>query len=103
MTKRLIQDYAEVGMGGWRRSSPRPTSRTIKSNDRIRMGYLGDLPTVAEAAVYTELTKPTDEKISYVVQKRGGLLTISRRRSRTTTWARSRSSRIGSRAPRGAR
>src|SRR5207248_10613365 len=48
-----------------------------KTNDRVRMGYLGDLPTVAEAAVYTELTKPTDEKISYAVVKRGGVLTVS--------------------------
>jgi hypothetical protein len=77
MTKRLIQDYAEVGMGGLERIIVPANIADYKSNDRIRMGYLGDLPIVAEAAVYTELTKPTDEKISYVVQKRGGVLTIS--------------------------
>ena len=77
MTKRLIQDYAEVGMGGVEKLISPANIADYKSNDRIRMGYLGDIPTVAENAVYTELTYPTDEKISYVVAKRGGLITIS--------------------------
>lgn len=77
MTKRLIQDYAEVGMGGVEKLIVPTNIADYKSNDRVRMGYLGDIPTVAENAVYTELTYPTDEKISYVVAKRGGLVTIS--------------------------
>lgn len=77
MTKRLIQDYQEVGMGGLEKLISPTNIADYKSNDRVRMGYLGDVPIVAENAVYTELTYPTDEKISYVVQKRGGLITIS--------------------------
>ncbi len=77
MTKRLIQDYQEVGMGGLERLIVPANIADYKSNDRVRMGYLGDIPVVAENATYTELTYPTDEKISYVVQKRGGLITIS--------------------------
>ena len=77
MTKRLIQDYAQIGMGGVEKIIKPANIADFKTNDRVRMGYLGDLPVVAEAAVYTELTKPTDEKISYAVAKRGGVLTIS--------------------------
>lgn len=77
MTKRLLQDYAEVGMGGLDRVITTANIADYKSNDRVRMGYLGDIPIVAESAVYTELTKPTDEKISYAVAKHGGTLTIS--------------------------
>lgn len=77
MTKRLIQDYAEVGMGGVENIFTPANIADYKSNDRVRLGYLGDIPIVAEAATYTELTKPTDEKISYAVAKRGGVLTVS--------------------------
>lgn len=77
LTKRLIQDYAALGMGGLELLfTPAPLG-DYKTQDRVRMGYLGDLPTVSEGAAYTELTKPTDEKISYAPAKRGGLLTIS--------------------------
>jgi hypothetical protein len=78
MTKRLIQDYAEVGMGGLDQlvSTGSPIG-DYKTQHRTRMGYLGDLPIVAEAGPYTELTKPTDDLIQYAVQKRGGELTIS--------------------------
>lgn len=77
MTKRLIQNYNAIGMGGLEKIITPANIRDYKTNDRVRMGYLADLPVVAEAAVYTELTKPTDEKISYAVAKRGGVLTIS--------------------------
>ncbi|ABF42411.1 hypothetical protein Acid345_3410 [Candidatus Koribacter versatilis Ellin345] len=77
MTKKLEQDYAEVGMSGLDQIITKANINDFKSQDRVRLGYLGDLPTVAEAGPYTELTKPTDEKISYSVLKKGGILTIS--------------------------
>lgn len=76
-TKRLIQDYNEIGMGGVERIITSANIRDYKSDDRVRMGYLADLPIVAESAAYAEITKPTDEKISYAVAKRGVTLTIS--------------------------
>lgn len=77
MTKRLLQDYAEVGMGGLDQVFTTSPINDYKTQDRVRMGYMGDLPTVLEAGDYVELAKPTDEKISYAVGKVGGLLTIS--------------------------
>jgi hypothetical protein len=38
-----------------------------------RIGGYGDLTTVAESATYPLLTTPTDEEVTYAVQKRGGL------------------------------
>jgi hypothetical protein len=78
MTKKLIQDYAEWNFLPQLEKLYVPaTLGDYKSQDRVREGYLSDLPTVNEAAPYVELTKPTDEKISYAPSKRGGLLTIS--------------------------
>lgn len=78
LTKKLIQDYAEYQVvPGLERLYVSSPLSDYKTQDRVRMGYLSDLPTVAEAGPYTELTKPTDEKISYTIAKRGGLLTIS--------------------------
>ena len=78
MTKRLIQDYNELAITD--QLSTLYTKSNLsdyKSQDRVRQGYLVDLSTVNEGAVYTELTKPTDEKISYTISKRGNLITIS--------------------------
>ncbi|HEX5413629.1 MAG TPA: hypothetical protein VFZ27_17415 [Terriglobia bacterium] len=77
MTKKLIQDYAALGMGGMERLFTSTRLGDFKTQDRVRMGYLGDLAAVAEAGPYAEITKPTDEKISYAPSKFGGLLTIS--------------------------
>jgi hypothetical protein len=78
LTKKLIQDYAEFAIIDQLDVLYTKTTLTdYKSQDRIRMGYLSDLSTVAEAGPYTEAAKPTDEKISYTVAKRGNLFTIS--------------------------
>lgn len=78
LTKRLIQDYQEYQIvPGLEKLYVSTVLGDYKSQDRVRMGYLGDLPTVAEAGAYLELTKPTDEKITYSPVKKGGLLTIS--------------------------
>jgi hypothetical protein len=78
LTKRLIQDYQEWQVvPGLEKLYTKTTLGDYKPQDRVRMGYLGDLPTVAEAGPYVELTKPTDEKITYSLVKKGGLLTIS--------------------------
>lgn len=78
LTKKLLQEYEEYNfLPGLEKLYTPTTLGDYKPQDRVRMGYLGDLPTVAEAAAYVELTKPTDEKISYTPAKKGGLLTIS--------------------------
>jgi hypothetical protein len=78
MFKRLIQDYTEVGLNGLEQLiTEGPPLSDYRTQSRIREGYMQDFPIVAEAGLYTELTKPTDEKVTYAPQKRGGLLTIS--------------------------
>ena len=74
LTKKLIQDYAAIGLGNIEQLIVKSTIGDYKTQDRVRMGYLGDLATVNEAAAYVEITKPTDEKISYAPIKKGGLL-----------------------------
>ena len=78
INKRLIQDYAEYGMGGLEQViTEGPALKDYRTQNRVREGYFGDLPTVSEAGSYNELTKPTDEKITYTPLKKGGLLTVS--------------------------
>jgi hypothetical protein len=78
MFKRLVQDYNEIGMGGLEQVvTDGPALSDYRTQSRVRMGYFGDLPGVAEAGPYTELAKPSDEKITYTPLKKGGLLTIS--------------------------
>jgi hypothetical protein len=77
MTKRLLQDWAELALDGLPMLYTTATISDYKLQDRVREGYFGSLPIVTEGATYQELTKPTDERISYQVAKRGGLLTIS--------------------------
>ncbi len=78
LTKKLLQDYTEFQIvQGLERLYITSRLGDYKPQDRVRLGYLSDLPAVLEAGVYTELTKPTDEKITYTIGKKGGLLTIS--------------------------
>jgi hypothetical protein len=80
LTKKITQDYADFTatiMPGLEKLYVTSSPSDYKTQDRVRLGYLSDLPTVAESGPYTELTKPTDEKISYAMTKRGGVLTIS--------------------------
>ena len=78
LTKKMLQDYAEYQIiPGLEKLYVTTTAGDYKPQDRVRLGYLQDLPTVAEAGPYTELTKPTDEKVTYSLVKKGGLLTIS--------------------------
>jgi hypothetical protein len=80
MTKQLLQDYADYTatfFPGLEKLYVSAKPGDYKSQDRVRLGYLSDLPTVAESGLYTELTKPTDEKVSYSLLKKGGVLTIS--------------------------
>jgi hypothetical protein len=78
LTKKLVQDYVEWQVvPGLEKLYTTTRLTDYKPQDRVRLGYLSDLPTVAEAGPYTELTKPTDEKITYSPVKKGGLITIS--------------------------
>ena len=75
----LLKDYRELdfGIGLIAQFSSVPDFRT---QERVRVGYFGDLPTVStESADYGELTAPTDEKATYSVVTFGGLVTVTRK------------------------
>jgi hypothetical protein len=78
LTKKLLQDYAEVGMNGLDQVFNPVDIADFKSQDRVRLGYLPDLATVTEDSGYVDFAKMTDEKISYAATKRGNTLPISR-------------------------
>ena len=51
--------------------------RDFKQQSRVRFGAFGSLPVVAEDTAYTAVTL-TDSAATYVPQKRGNLVTVSR-------------------------
>jgi hypothetical protein len=51
----------------------------FRAQDRVRLGYVEDLPDVTEDEPYTEIPAHSDEKVSYSVGTKGALLTITRR------------------------
>jgi hypothetical protein len=77
MTKRLLQDWAELTIDGLQNLYTKATISDYKLQDRVREGYFGELPTVAEGNPYQEIAYPTDELVTYQVAKRGRLLTIT--------------------------
>jgi len=77
MTKRLLQDWSEDQLAWLSDIYTKASISDYKLQDRVREGYFGELATVNEGATYQEITKPTDERVSYSVAKRGGILTIS--------------------------
>ena len=77
MTKRLLQDWAELGIDGLKMLYTSVPISDFKQQDRVREGYFGELSAVGEDAGYTEIAHPTDEHISYTLGKYGNLLSIS--------------------------
>ena len=89
MTKRLLQDWAELALDGLSNLYTKQSISDYKQQDRVREGYFSELPIVGEGglgdagntgtgtASYLEVTRPTDEHIFYTLQKRGGMLSIS--------------------------
>lgn len=77
MTKRLLQDYAELSIDGLSMLYTAVPVSDYKLQDRVREGYFGELSTVTESNTYTEIGYPTDERVNYQVSKKGNLLTIS--------------------------
>lgn len=76
--RRMIADYRTPDVySAWRQIVSVSNATDFRNQERARFGGYGDLPAVAQAADYTALDSPTDEKASYAVTKRGGLETLT--------------------------
>jgi hypothetical protein len=76
MNKRLLKDY-QAWPAEWMKFCTIAPIRDFKQQTRLRLGAFGSLSVVAEDAPYTAVTL-TDSAATYVPQKRGNLVTISR-------------------------
>ncbi len=76
MNKRLLKDY-QAWPAEWMRFTTIVPIRDFKQQSRVRLGAFGSLPIVAEDSAYSAVTL-TDSAATYVAQKRGNLVTVSR-------------------------
>jgi hypothetical protein len=76
MNKRLLKDY-QAWPAEWAKFCTIVPVRDFKQQSRVRFGAFGSLPIVAEDTAYTAVTL-TDSAATYVPQKRGNLVTVSR-------------------------
>ena len=80
MYRRLVQDYRAQDFGEQILISYIRNAADFKTLESVRVGYYGDIPDVdPEALDYAELTNFTDEEISYAINQKGGLVTVSRK------------------------
>lgn len=76
MNKRLLKDY-QSWPAEWRKFCTIVPTRDFKQQQRIRLGAFGSLPIVPEDTSYQTATL-ADSSASYVPQKRGSLVVVSR-------------------------
>jgi hypothetical protein len=80
MYRRLVQDYRAVDFGEQALISYVRNAADFRTLESIRVGYYGDLPDVdPETLDYAELTNFTDEEVSYAINQKGGIVTVSRK------------------------
>ncbi|MCE5265724.1 MAG: hypothetical protein LLG97_19620 [Deltaproteobacteria bacterium] len=80
MYRRLVQEYRAVDYNEAALISYRRNARDFRTMESINVGYFGDLPDIdPESGDYQEITMATDEEISYAVNQKGIILTITRK------------------------
>lgn len=78
ITRRMQQAYRDaVAWDAWRAVVNVTPVSDFRTQERTQMGGFGNLPTVAQAGPYTDMTDPSDDKATYAVTKRGGLVTVN--------------------------
>ncbi len=76
MNKRLLKDY-QAWPAEWQKFCSIVPIRDFKQQSRVRLGAFSSLAIVAEDTAYSTITL-TDSAATYVPQKRGNLVTVSR-------------------------
>ena len=79
MTKRLSQDYKQKDWK-WRRFASISSVPDFKTQDRVNLGYFGDIDDVdPETADYQELANFGDEKTSFALKQKGNIVPVTRK------------------------
>jgi hypothetical protein len=73
ITRKMISDYNQPSLQSWRPivSDIVPVN-DFRTQHRVRVGGYGELPVVNQGAPYQPLTSPTDEEVTYAIEKKGG-------------------------------
>jgi hypothetical protein len=73
-----LKAYDQIAINAaWRKFAKIEDVDNFKTQDRIQIGGLADLPAVAENGTYTEFVSPNEFKSSYAVSKRGKILPVT--------------------------
>jgi hypothetical protein len=73
LTRRMVQEYNNVTQyDGYADRRHAGAARDFRTQERVRFGGYGDLPTSPGRGAYPALASPTDEKATYAPAKRGG-------------------------------
>lgn len=80
--RRMVTDYREIGdygVGLLVGNNIR-NAKDFRTLESVRIGYFGDLPDVnPEDADYGDLGELSDEEVSYALNQKGGIITITRK------------------------
>ncbi len=80
MYRRMVQDYNGINFDEGSLISFKRNAKDFRTIEAVRVGYFGDLPDVdPETADYSEAENVTDEEVSYTVNQKGILLTVTRK------------------------
>jgi len=78
ITRRMQMAYREaVAWDAWRNVVVTTPVNDFRVQERTEMGGFPNLSTVAEAAAYTAIADPSDDKATYSVVKRGNIIEVS--------------------------
>lgn len=78
MTRRMQQAYREaIAWDSWRAVVNVTPVNDFRTQERTEIGGFGNLAAVNEAAPYVAMTDPSDDKATYAVTKRGGLVEVT--------------------------
>ncbi len=78
--RRMVQEYKAVDFNEAALISYIRNAKDFRTMESIRIGYMGDLGDInPEATDYPELATVSDEEVSYALNQKGGIATVTRK------------------------
>lgn len=78
--RRLVQEYKAVDYNEQALISFMRNAKDFRTMESIRIGYFGDLGDITPETVdYPELATVSDEEVSYALNQKGGIVTVTRK------------------------